>query len=427
MKIARRFLLDNPLLTGSFLMLFGSNLANVIAYLYHFILGRMLDKAQYGELAAFLSLLGFLGSLYSFLGLLIVKYAAKGTTPHESLKNFYSLYTFFRKPVVGISLVLLLLTPFVSSRLQLSLVTYLLIAPIFFLSFMIFLYKSFLQGRLEFGKVSLYTIAEMTGRLGLGLLFVKLGFSAPGAAIGFFLTLLFVWLLLKRDVPFVGGGHTSLDKKALVHDAIPVFVSSLATTAFFSMDILLVRALFSASDAGTYAAASTLGKTILFASAPLTAVLFPIISKKHAQGEAGTLLFFMSFAITFCIGGVFALAFYFFPLLAVQMSFGASFLTAAPLMFPYSIFMLLFVLCLVFVNYYLPKEQYYPIKSLAVAAVVQTVGIILFHTTLLSVVYVSIIVVLALFVNLLIYFAYENKGLKSVLSKALRHYSGLQG
>ena len=52
----------NQVVMGSFILLLGSNIANVIAYLYHFILGPLLGKADYGELVVFLSIISLLSS-----------------------------------------------------------------------------------------------------------------------------------------------------------------------------------------------------------------------------------------------------------------------------------------------------------------------------------------------------------------------------
>ena len=60
----------NPLFSGSFLMVFGSNFANFIAYVYHIIFGRILGPERYGDLSAILSILGILFSTFGFLNML---------------------------------------------------------------------------------------------------------------------------------------------------------------------------------------------------------------------------------------------------------------------------------------------------------------------------------------------------------------------
>lgn len=421
-KLAR----SSPLITGSFLMIVGSNIANVIAYFYHFVLGRMLGTVLYGELVAFLSIVGFLSSLYSFIGLIITKYAAKEKDNQKSLSFFLSIYQYFKRPAIAVSLIILLLTPFASKALQLPTLVYMMISPAFLLSFVFFQYRSYIQGRLSFGKVSTYSIAEMTLRFLIGLILVYLGFGSTGAVIGFLVSILVLFTVLTRDKVFrEKGTKESIVVARLIREGIPVFVTTLATTAIFSTDVILVRAFFEAGDAGTYAAVSTLGKTILFSTVPITAVLFPLISRKHSEGKSDALLFLLSFAMTFCVGGAFALIFYFFPELAITTLFGHAFVEASRYMFPFSVFLLLLVLCLVEVNYYLPKEKYYPTLSLAVAAIAQVIGIFLFHESLISVINVSTVVMLALFANLLLYFAYENHSLKRFVRQALRNNSSI--
>lgn len=426
MKRVIRYAQKSPLITGSFLMVIGSNVANVVAYFYHFVLGRMLGTVHYGELVAFLSIVGFLSSIYSFIGLVITKYAAKEKDNSESLSFFFSIYEYFKKPAIAISVLIVLLTPIAVNIIHLPSIIYILIGPAFLLSFMFFMYRSYIQGRLLFGKVSTFLISEMVLRFLIALVLIYLGFGSIGAVVGFLSAILILFTLLSRDSVFKEKYSVKpLIMKKLINDGIPVFVTTFATTAIFSTDVIMVRAFFGASDAGTYAAVSTLGKTILFSTLPITAVLFPLISRKHSEGKSDTLLFLLSFVMTFCVGGAFSLIFYFFPEIAVTTLFGNAFIQAAGYMFPFSIFILLLVLCLVEVNYYLPKEKYYPTFSLAIAAIAQVIGIFVFHNSLSSVISVSTVVMLALFVNLLLYFAYENQNIKRFIRQALRNNSSI--
>ncbi len=417
MKKIKALVSKNPLLSGSFIMLIGSNIANIFAYIYHPIFGRILGKDSYGELAAFLSLLGFLASFYSFLGLLITKYASKHKTKSESLNHFFAFLDYFNKPVVVISLIILITTPIFASLLKISLLNYALISPVFYISFVIFFYKSYLQGRLSFTRISIYTVYEVMGRLLFGVLLFYMGFGVTGAVLGLLITILIELSILRRDIRRPKAELKPLNTSSFVRDGLPVLITTFATTAFFSMDVLLVRRFFGNSEAGSFAAASVLGKIILFATAPITAVLFPLISKKHAGGETGSSVFLTSFVITLLLGGCFTLLFYFFPSIVV-LPFGSQFSTSIPLLFPYSTFIYLLVLSLVIVNYYLPREKYFTIKCLGAAAFLQSVGIIMFHQSLISIIYVSIAVTFTLLLVLLIYFVHEDEQIRKILSNA---------
>src|SRR3972149_7822692 len=97
-------LLKHPLFSGSAIMIFGSNLANFVAYLYHLVIGRLLGPAPYGELSAVLSVLGLIFASLNFLGLVIVKFVSSAKKDElvsiyswftKKLQRFYSLCLFY--------------------------------------------------------------------------------------------------------------------------------------------------------------------------------------------------------------------------------------------------------------------------------------------------------------------------------------------
>ena len=411
---------------GSFILLLGSNIANVIAYLYHFILGPLLGKADYGELVVFLSIISLLSSSYSFLGLLVMKIVSAEKNKQTAVDKFIGLVNQFQKPALILAVILLILIP-LSDHFQIHVVTAILIPPIFILSFLLFLYKSYLQGNLNFYTLSIASILEILFRLVFAFVFIKFGVRSVGAELGFLFSVLVLWFALKRYIPQVRKLEKGISYKQFTEYGLPILLCSVATTAFFTVDVLLVRIFFSASDSGIYGAAATLGKMVLFSTIPITGVLFPLISKRHSEGAEGTNILLLSLLMTIGIGGVFASAFYLIPHLIVSTLYRNSFTEAAPLLFPFSMFMLFLVLSLVFVNYYLPRERYFPVKALFVGAITQIIGITTFHTSLLAVINVSMTVCFTLFVTLLVYFCYENKSFRKYLSKALSYYPRIQG
>lgn len=403
----------NPLFYGSTLTIFGNNLANFFAYVYHFVLGRLLGKDHYGELVAILSLTALLSTTYTFAGLVITKYVSAANEKEQNkLFSWFSHKTFKYGSIIA--LVVLLTTPLLSNLLHLKLSLSLLIAPIFFLGLVSFVYKSFLQGTMKFGKTIILSNVELLGRLLFGLILVLLGVSVFGAVTGIFLSLLVTtflgrkylvkYRLLKKDTNFHPG-------KKIVGYTTAIFLSTIASTSLFSTDVLLVKH-FAHLDSGIYAAVSTLGKTILFASLPVSSVMFPIISQRHSQGKNYRKVFLASIGLSFLISlGVLAI-FVFFPNVSIKILYGNSYLGASYYLVYYGIFLIFFTLSSVFVNYYLSIERLKVISLMLIAAVCQAIGIILFHDNLMSVIRVSIFVSFGLFVILLLYFLNDYKNEK---------------
>jgi len=90
-------IIKHPFFSGSMIMIVGSNIGNFFAYLYHIIFGRILTKAEYGDLAAFLAIIGMMGALLGFVGLVIVKFVASSDEKDipSLMKWFFDRTLFF--------------------------------------------------------------------------------------------------------------------------------------------------------------------------------------------------------------------------------------------------------------------------------------------------------------------------------------------
>jgi len=76
------YLIKHPLFSGSAVMIIGTNITNVINYLYHVFMGRILGPAGYGEMASLFSLLILISTVPSSLNLALVKFVS-GNKDHE--------------------------------------------------------------------------------------------------------------------------------------------------------------------------------------------------------------------------------------------------------------------------------------------------------------------------------------------------------
>jgi len=405
-KIAN--LIKHPLFSGSALMILGSNLANFIAYLYHLIIGRMLGPVAYGELSSVISALALIFISLNFLSLIIVKFVS------SAQKN--SIYTFFTRQAfrvgVVLALIVLVLSPFFSNFLHISLATFLLIVPILTFAVPTFVYRSFLQGLLRFKEVVVSTNIDIVGRLVLGVIFVIFGFSSFGAVMGIclssILTFFFLRFLLKdyrlsrSKSPFSKIGN-------LISYAKPLFFATLATNSMFSTDVILVKHYFNAHEAGIYASISTLGRIIFYGAGPVGAVMFPMIAQKYSRGENYKKIFSLSALFTGGIILAVLFVYLFFPALSIRILFGEKFLEGSSLLFPFGIFMALFTFASLLVSYFLAKDKTKVTFITVLSAILQVAGITFFHTSLQSVIKVSIFASAFLLVLLVLYLIYEVK------------------
>lgn len=412
MKERIRQVMTNPLFSGSAVMIVGSNTTNFLNYIYHLIMGRLLGPSSYGELAALFSLMGLVGMVPLALGLVIVKYVSSAKTAGEVT----SLIDWLGKKIMILSWMmffsLTLGSFFISSFLKIeNPLLIVLIGTTFLVSLPAFFNRSVLQGLLRFKQLVSSILAENTIKLLLGVFLVYLGWAVGGAVMALVVAGLVGWLLSKMFI----SDYTNTNKpiyprpKLILSYAFPVLVQSVATTSLFSADLMLVKHFFSPHEAGLYAALSTLGKIIFFASGPIGAVMFPLISQKKAQGKGYRQVFLYSFLLTTILACVILLFYWWFPKVAVNLLYGSLYLEAADLLIWLGIFMTLFTLSSLLISFHLSLGRTKAMVLPAIAAIGQALGIWFYHDSLKTVITVSIVISFFLLASLCLYTLLDTK------------------
>lgn len=393
-------------------MIFGSNLSNFIAYVYHFVIGRLLSEAEYGELGAILSFMGLLGMIISFFGLVIVKFVS--SEKESELKAVFAwFYNFGVKFGLVVSIIIFLTTPLMAKFLHIDVLTLILIGPIFFVSTLSLLFSSFLQGMLKFGKIIMAMNAQIVLRLVFGVLLVLVGFSVFGAVVGYFLSSLLTFIMLRSFVKEFRDSSVNNffgKHKSVFFYAVPIFVSTFFTYALVSLDVIIVKHYFPASDAGVYTVLSTLGRIIFYSVAPISAVIFPIIARRASQGKEYRSIFKLSLVMSLIAVASILLFYWLLPSLVIGVLYGRDkYIDAYPLLSPMAIFVSLFALSSQIINYYLSLNITKVVIFLPVALLAQVAGFVLFHGDLISIIMVSIVVTGVLFLVLVGKLVYDKK------------------
>lgn len=404
-------ILNHPLFTGSMVMIIGSNAINFLNYLYHLIMGRLLGPANYGELAALISLMGLFSIVPSSINLVIIKYVSSAKSEAE----LAGLINWLRVRVVKVSIVffiaILIATPFITSFLHISKIAYLILfAVTFLIGFQSLFYRSILQGLLKFKETVISILAENSIKLLVSVLLIYFGFRVGGAIFAFLIAVMVGWFITIFYLKIkTKKADQSPDVKSMAFFAIPVIIQSFAMTSIYSSDVILVKHFFSSHDAGIYAALSTLGKIILFATGPIGSVMFPLVSKRMAKGENYKRVFMLSFAATAFLSGAILLVYFLFPSLAIKLLYGSLFLEAAGLLVWFGIFIACFTLSFLIVSYNLSLGKTKVVIFPAVAALTQIILIWIYHQSLFTVILISIIISALLLAALFIYSIYETR------------------
>lgn len=411
MKKYFKQIIKNPTITGSLMMIVGSNATNFINYIYHLLMGRLLGPSSYGELASLLSLVGLIGMVPAALSLVAVKYVSSAKNGQE----INNLVAWINKKTLLAGIIILvvisLASPFLASFMKINSTGLIfIIAGTFLFSLPSLYYKSILQGLLRFKETVIGVLIENSTKLILGVLLVYIGFSVGGALTAFLMATFLGWLFSRYFLKdyLTSDSIGEIKVRSMVAYSVPVLVQSVAITSLYSTDLILVKHFFSPETAGLYAALSTLGKIIFFAVGPIGAVMFPMVSKRKAEGVDYKKVFNYSFITTAVVSFIILAVYWWVPRLAITILYGSLYLEIANLLVWFGVFITLFTLSSLLINFHLSLERTKVVFLPFLAAVFQFIGIWFYHSTLTDVILVSIVVNALLLFSLLIFHKIAN-------------------
>lgn len=397
---------NNPLFAASFIMVFGMNLYNFGQFAFHFLVGRALGKALYGDLATLITILGFFAIVQNAVGLTIVKYI---TSVKEEKKNGFIKWVLWMSLLVGLFIggVFIISSPMLSKFLNISdISSFLIFGPIVCIYILASTVRSVLQGLLLFFRYILSYLTESVVKIALVLILMLFGLKLLGAVmallIGTLASLLIGYFYIKKYL------KSKVEKPdnfaALLKYSAATLFQGLALTSMYSMDLVLVKHFFSPAEAGIYASVAILGRVVFFAVSPITHAAFPLIAKKHQDKEHYHHIFYTSLLLVSVSSLVLTLGYFFLPKLAINVLFGSGFLEGAGILWWYGLFMSFLAVAMFMTQFFLSIGKTKIISAFVGTAILQVILISLYHTSLVTVIQMSIICVALLDLVLFVYF-----------------------
>jgi O-antigen/teichoic acid export membrane protein len=131
-------------------------------------------------------------------------------------------------------------------------------------------------------------LVEMGVRLGLGTSLVLLGFGVDGATAALSLSLVAAW----GTVALVGRQRAGRSAAGVADMSgvrtYAAFVSVLLIGQIFinNGDVLISKIFLPPYDAGLYSAVALVGRAVFFLSWSVAIVVFPVVARRHAKGQA---------------------------------------------------------------------------------------------------------------------------------------------
>lgn len=408
-------LFTHELIAGSFFVFIGSMTNNIFSFLFNLFLVRNFSTSDYGIYASLVSIIALSSFLSQSLITIFVKFAgdflSKGNISDAS--NFYK--KIFRYTLIFSLLVLLcfiVFSSYIREFLHINNNFYIvLVALITFFSYMSMINEAFIRGLLKFKFLSFIVSFGSLIKLTFGALFIWLGYGIFGALGAVLLNGIVPFLL--AFIPLKGIFRQTKDSqefsiRSILSYAIPASVTILSLASFVSTDIILVKHFFSSSMAGLYGGLSLVGKVIFYFTSPIPLVMFPLIIKRHNNKEAFHTLFYLSLLLVLIASLAIVMFYFFLPKFVVSLFLAQQgYLAISQYIGYFAIFLLIYSLSNVCINFFLSIGKTEIYKIVAPTALFQIFLIILFHDNFFEIITISILCVSLLLAMLLIYY-YRN-------------------
>lgn len=378
-------------------MLVGSVAAGVLGYVLQVLMGRMLSVQEYALFSAIMALFTILATPLSTMMMLISRKISEYRAKQDDGSITYIYYAIHKRTLVVAVLILSVCFPF-SSDIQ----HYLNApsnAPVYLLGILLFatclpfINNAFLQGLQKFTWLSTSSALNSILKICLCVAFVWIGYGVTGAVGGVALAYLFTWLIT------YGVLHSSLKKgqgqlysslgSVKLSSVLPVFAANGAFAVMTQLDMLLVNYFFSAHEAGLYAAASILGKAVLYLPGGIALALFPMVAENHARDEDSAHLLLQALGLTLILCGIGATIYFFGGEWFVQLMYGEKYREAGKLLSYYGFAILPMSIVMVVEYFLIARGRVLFAYLFMLIAPLQVLAVYYFHDSLFSIIAIN--------------------------------------
>jgi O-antigen/teichoic acid export membrane protein len=403
--------LQARIVSGSVVLLSGSGLTTVINLAYNLVIARYLGPKSFGHATVVYTLLTLLSAVTLSYQIVCSKIVAK----QDSDEGKAAAYRMFHRSAwacgLAVALVLFLFRGGISSYLNLpdaTLVALLAIGAAFYVP--LGCRRGYIQGTYGFRGLATNLVVEGAVRLGGSYLLVLMGHGVRG--------------VIAANAAAVAVAYFVIPPKLAPTTLTPISIWNatleMAQALFFfsgqvlinNCDIVLVKHLFSAEEAGLYAAVAMVGRVIFSFSSAVVNTTFPLVAGTRKEERQNLQVLATSLCLVLAIGSVLALALYLTPPWVWSSLFGSGFQIAGKynlsyLQALYAFKTVIYSLCVVIITYEMSDKIANASWIQLLFSGVLIEGIFHFHSSLREVILVQIGIILGLLVCVAIPFVIE--------------------
>lgn len=371
----------------------------VAAYVFLLAAGRILGSDDYGSLAALLGLLAVVlipaGALQMAVAREVSRHVASGDAAGAArlVRGTLRLSVLATVPLLVVAFALA--AP-LSGLLHIDSVGLVALAVATLATALAFpVALGALQGLQRFSALATLYVFPWVVRVAVLGIVAAAGYRLGGAI---FATLasavaaMALALVLIRELPAGGGSLTRAELRAFLAYLKPVAVGLVGIALLTHVDVLVVKARFSADEAGAYAAASAFARVGFFLPATILAVLFPRTAARQARGEETKDILGRSLFATIAFCGGLAVVYAATGVGIVTLTFGRDFAEGGHVLAPYALAIGLFSLANVLVGYHLSRGETRYAWFVAGGVVVQLIALSTIPSSLRGVVWINVVI-----------------------------------
>lgn len=371
---------------------------NLLGFVFHMIVTRRLGVAGYGSLSALLNGFSVLIVPATILATVVARYAAEFRALDDagrlrmlvvrvgSLLGGGAVFTL----IVGT-----LLSSLVARYLHLDdLLSVVLTAAILAVNLVLVVLRGILQGIEDFWALGLSLLSEGVAKVIVLLAVVQAAWGVDGALAAWLSgsTLSLAWTvatLARRFHPFAASPlHVDFGKLLRTTGCVALAMLCVASLTF--SDVVVVKHVFDARQAGLYSAASLAGKILFWLVAFVPIVILPRATHHAMTGRPVRSILVQALLMVTLPATATLLVFATAPVLIVRTLTGPAFLAAAPLLLPYGVAMTLLAATNTVVLFKIGIHRFAFVAPLIVVALLELIAIATFHRTPLQVIQILI-------------------------------------
>lgn len=344
-------------------LLAAASAASIVAnYIFLLAAGRILGSESYGALAA---LLGALAVVLMPAGALQMatsrEISRRLAASDEAGAHAFARATMRSAALATVPLVVvaLALAYPLADLLNIDSVGIVLLAQITFATALVApVAMGVLQGSQRFHALAAMYVVPFVVRLGILGVLAALGYRLGGAVmatvLSAFLGTGLAVLLIRGQLH---GKAAAVDLRPFLRYLGPVAIGLVGIAMLTHVDLLIVKARFSADAAGAYAAASAFARVGLFVPATILAVLFPRTAARQARGEETVDILGRSLLATAAFCSALSVFYAAAGVGLVSASFGPDFAAGGEVLAPFALAIGLFSLANILVGYHLSRGE----------------------------------------------------------------------